>query len=381
MSQIKTIDTYTIESPILEIGDFTDSKGRKVSLNEDILSRIYDNIKDSAPGKMRHNDKTIAEIKTYILSNDRKKIIQKSLVTDVDTFKSQQKNGFTFVSPEIELISDNDGNIVNAHLDGYALSCNPGLIHTPYTVNVHHFDAPESTTPNNSTDSWTSAFNAINSKIDNLTANIDKINNIKVNDIKIEEPKIMTPPNTTENMITMSKDDLAALIKSTVSEALANKFTEPAETPITETPEDPKIDNTQVPPELLAKLAKLETEHSNLLKRQRDEKLGELKKLGIEDPKKLISEDISIENQISMLDKYREAFARQTPISTPVSDISSDGGSTGTKKGLNVHDALAAVGIGGNNEVYRKCMEDLTKTQFGIFDPLFDESGNWIDHN
>jgi len=385
MSQIKDIDTYTIESPILEVGTFTDSKGEKVTLDEDVLSEIYHNIKDTTPGKAIHDGKPIAEVKKYILSSDGKKIIQKSLITDPKTFKEQQKNGFKYISPEIQLDSVN-GRVVGATYDGWALSNNPGMIKTPYTTSIHHFDAPEGTTPPTPTDSWADSFSEITKKIDNLNESINKINQTNIDKTKQETP-IMTPVTTPEPItptvqptISMTPEELQNLIKGAVAEAVKGvtpevtpEVTTEVKAPITESP------TSSVPPELAEKLAKLEAEHSKLLKRQRDERFAELTKLGIAEPKKLVDDSMSMETQLMMLDKYKEAFAIKTPMSAPITDVSSVGGSTADKNYVDISSALAAVGINSpNNEVHRRMMEDLTKEQFGIFAPLFDESGKYI---
>ena len=362
MSSIKRFDTITLESDLLKVGNFTDSKGEKVSLTRELLKEIYERINASAPGKTVHsNGEKFGEIKKLVLDGDV--IRQTTLVTNPELFNKQCNNGFKYISPEIAFERNDNEQIIGATLDGYALSINPAMIATPYTISTHHFDAATPETPTSTeSNGWTKPLSVMSDKIDALSNSISKIG------------ESMTPKPTTEQPsanITLSQEDLAKLINDAVTKATAEALK--SQTPpvdVTETkPVESKVESSKptsevseattenegannIPKELMDKLNKITADHDKLLKKQRDERFAELKKLGVTDPKTLLPDsEISLETQIAILDKYKENFAIRSGITAPLSDTLAESSGANASSKLHIDNIIRAMGYEPNDEL------------------------------
>ena len=146
-ANIKEFSTYTLTSPLIKIGEFTDSKGQTLKITPEVAKDIYESLQSAAPFKDIHGDgQVIGSIQKYILNSDG--VYQKTLITDPERFIQRYNDGHVFISPEISLETDYKGK-THALLDGAAMTNIPGMVKDMPKVEKFHFEAPpaDNTTP------------------------------------------------------------------------------------------------------------------------------------------------------------------------------------------------------------------------------------------
>lgn len=361
MSNLKEFSTYTIESPLVTCGKFTDSKGRNLEITKDTARDIYNNLTGVAPLKDIHIDgESIGSIQKYVLKDDG--IYQKSVITDVQKFESRYGNGHVYISPEIETEADDHGNVISAKLTGAALTNNPGMVQIPIMVSKHYFEAP--TEPAKSND-WNEPLGELKSTISNLNNTLstfgDKVKGMNET-VTTQSTAAQTPSDSTpvssNNTMTLSVDDLAELVNDAVEKRVASM----------QSPKNPEASETASSPDAptndddLKKFGEMAAELDNLKKTQEKAFLKqfntlvtEMKGLGIEHPEKMAPDGLSTEQKITILESIKENFAKKSPMSAPLQEPLAGSQSGGKKPNtITVDDVLSVwdTEYGSSNSEY-----------------------------
>lgn len=334
MSQsYKSFQTFVTESPIIKVGDFVDSRGKQLKVTPDMVRDIYSQINREVPILDSHSGNKIGTVKKFVLSDDGTCIKHKGFITDPERFSSRIDNGFHNISPELEVDYDETNKSVFARLDAIALTNNPGMIPDMVNVLTHHFEAPEgqgvSTENKGGNSDWKEPIGELGKQLENLNQKITELGE----KIMPDEPQTGTAATNqpAPQMITMSADDLANLIKSAVQEQVSTLIPK-QDPPKVETP--PAVtgnDATQpqqpaIPKEFEEKFAKVTASYEKMLKDQYNTKIAELKSLGVDTPEKLVADSgFSLEQKISVLDSMKETFAKKTPMGSPMQEPISGG--------------------------------------------------------
>lgn len=381
-----------VTSPLVKLGEFTDSKGEKLNVTESVLKDIYNSISTAAPCPMKDShdlSNNIGDIKKYELRSDG--IYQKTLITDTNRFESRYNNGHCFVSPELEVESVN-GHITSAKVLGAALTANPGMIKDMATITTHHFDAPttESTT-NNNNGSWQEPLGELKSTMktlnDTLSTFGEQVKNMNSTNSTQSVPPIV---NTTPNTVTMGVDDLAKLVNDAVEKRMASLNT--SNTPPATNPEasEAAVQNTSKPTEdteIAKKYADMMNELENLkgtqekaFKKQFNSIVGDLKSMGMDNPEKMIPDGLTTEQKITILESIKENFAKNSPMSAPLQEPLANVSNANAKKGLTIDDVMAELEA-GNDPAIRNSLMRLSDSDLMAkynMNTLFDSNGTYI---
>ena len=398
---IKEFSAYTLESPLVKIGTYRDSKGEEFNVTKERLKTMYDKITSTTDIKERHvydgsDGNPIASIQKYVLRDDG--IYQKSVVTDPKKFENRYKNGSIFISPEIS----DDYEIV-----GVAMTPNPGMVKDKVDVNVHYFEAEVgSENISASPSSWQEPLGELKSTISNLNDTLtnfgEQVKSMN-QQTTVAESKSEQSNQSTEtknnNTVTLSVDDLAKYVDDAVQKRLKEQQ-QPTKIPpeASETVESqPPVKENHTPDEitkqyaeLLNKTRSLEESQEKAYKKQFNSIVGELKAMGIEQPDKMAPESLSTEQRITILESVKENFARNSSLSTPLQEsLSSAGGRKSNH--ITMNDALAGIdqlfGIDDdvmsvvNDPTIRSMMNKLSDPELtGRFNllQLYDPTGNYI---
>lgn len=404
---IKEFSTYTLESPLVKIGTYRDSKGEEFNVTKERLKTMYDKITSTKDIKERHvydgsDGNPIASIQKYVLRDDG--IYQKSVVTDSTKFENRYKNGSIFISPEIS----DDYEIVGA-----AMTPNPGMVKDKVDVNIHYFEA-EVGSENISTTTespWQEPLGELKNTISNLNNTLTSFGEQVKNMSPPIEPKIVTEQPAQSNAnnnaatLTLSVDDLAKYVNDAVEKRLKEqqiptKTPEASET-IVNKPVESQIlgkesnqdEITKQYAELLNKTRNLEESQEKAYKKQFNAIVGELKAIGIEHPEKMAPDSLNTEQRITILESVKENFARNSSLSTPLQEsLSSSGGGTGGKKSavtmndvLNAFDSIFGINDSSGNTMNDPAMrtklnqlsDSKLMSKYNMLQ-LYDANGNYI---
>lgn len=401
MSSIKELTTYTVTSPLIQLGEFTDSKGEKLNVTESVLKDIYNSISTAAPCPMKDshdNDHDIGDIKKYELKSDG--IYQKTLITDTQRFENRFKNGHFFVSPELEVESSN-GKVTNARLLGAALTNNPGMIKTKPEISVHHFEGP-ATPESNTTSQGNVGSNGWQEPLGELKSTINTLNNTlstfgeqvkNMNSTTTTSTQSAPTVNTTTEQpqtVTMGADDLAKLVSDAVEKRMAemSKQNQPTTQTTPEAseatvPKTPSVDDSEIAKkyaEMMNELESLKGTQEKAFKKQLNGILGELKSMGMDNPEKMVPDGLTTEQKITILESIKENFAKNSPMSAPLQDPLANVSNGSSKKGLTVDDVLNDLEAGSDPAMRNKLMmlSDSNLMAKYNMNALFDSNGTYI---
>jgi hypothetical protein len=367
-NHVKDFQTYVIDSPIVTAGKFTDKSGKTLELSSDDVASIFNDVNSQVELIDVHDGKdVIGKVQKYVLNNDS--IHAKILITNPAKFDLMRKNGFHSLSPEISI--DRHEHSISASLDKIAMSCKPGMVSEQFMTEVLKFDAPESVDAQITNDAWKEPLGEISKKLNEL--------NEKMTAQNVTTPAVESKPAADPNTVTMSKDDLSALIRSSIEE-YAKSSTPKVEEPIAK----PVVENestSEPSPEIMDKLNKVSAEYEKLLKRQKDSLMSDIKALGVANPDKLVLDSgLDLSQQIVMLERIKENFAN-SPISEPLDGAVSSSSPSSTKP-LDVDTLLASESFESANdpELRHKLMRmsDPVLMRKYNMNVLFDPNGNFI---
>ena len=314
MSEVKEFSTYTLESPLIKFGEFTNSKGEKLKVTPEVAIDIYKQLESAKPLKDIHIDgEMIGSIQKFVLNSDG--IYQKSAITNTALFESRYNDGNFYISPEIETEDDGNGNLVSARLLGAALTNRPGMITDMPKVTRHYFEAQQPTgeQPPIANDAWQEPIGEIKQQLNELKSTITSMTK--------EESS-----NPTDNSISMGVDDLAKLIDDAVEKRIASM--QQQKTPeASETTDEAKKSEVDESDETAKEYAKMKSELESIknsqekaYKKQLSSLVSEMKALGIKNPDKLVPDNFSTEQKIIALETFKESFAKESEISTPLQE-------------------------------------------------------------
>lgn len=377
MSNYKSFDTYLIESPIVEVGNFTDMDRKEFTVTPDMVRHIYDIIQSrKSPAKIIdiHDGTEIGEVRKYELSSDGTKIIQKGLILDSERFSRRQNQGYKFVSPEIVINRDINDRIISVDIDKLALTQNPGMIPSMFTTEKFRFSAPhedeqhmENEKPESN--SWKEPIGELEKRIQNMSSKLDQIGD----KIMTEEKPAEIPAS---NTITLTQEQLTDLVKNAVSEQLKNVQQPPK---VEEAPKQSEDDDTKVtlPQEMVDKLNRMEAELEKYrsttnatLQTRFDTISKDLKDMGVENPEELVSDStLTLEQKISVLEGHKKSRIKNSGITSPLREpLSGDTSGSNQKKKITVSDVLKKL----NAENSPDLREKIAKLK------IFDENGVFI---
>lgn len=389
LSNVKELKTYTLSSPILKCGEFIDSDGKKLNIKPEALPNIYDTISNAAPIhiKDKHNgDSPIADMKKFVLQDDG--IYHTSLITQNELFESRYSNGHFYVSPEIEVESDSQGNVTSAKLIGAALTNNPGMIMDKPTISIHHFEAPVD--PPKS-DGWQeplgelkSTINTLNDAFKNFGEQVKNMSTSNVNSPNATEPK-------STDTVTFGVDDLAKFVNEAVEKRLAEMNKPPKPSPAPTTPEASEA-AVQKPPqdipdemakkyaEMLSQVDALKATQEKAYKKQLTAIVNDLKSIGVEHPEKSLPDGLTTEQKITILESIKENFAKTSPLTAPLQEPLNSASPQSSKHILNVNDVLEHLECSNDPAMHRKIMMLSDSELMGKYNmnTLFDQNGNYI---
>ena len=369
----KELKTYTIESKILEKGEFKDSKGRIVKVTDELMHDIYDSISNAAPCPMKDShdlSNNIGDIKKYELRSDG--IYQKTLITDSARFESRYSDGHCYVSPELEFEYDSNDNAKSGRLLGAALTSNPGMISAMPTIKQHHFEGPTTTdsgTP--ATPSWQEPLGELKTTINSLNSTLstfgEQVKNMSGNTPPTTtQTQSATPPvnspTATPNTVTMGVDDLAKLVNDAVEKRLNSApTTAPLTSPEASEAAVPKVsppadDIAQKYADMMNELNNLKGSQEKVYKKQLNAVVSDLKTMGMEHPEKMIPEGLTTEQQITILESIKENFAKNSPMSAPLQEPLANVSNANAKKGLSIDDVMNELEAGNDPAMRHKLM-------------------------
>jgi len=381
-NHVKDFQTYVIDSPIIKTGKFSDKSGKTLELSSDDVASIFNDVNNQVELIDVHDGKeVIGRVQKYTLRNDG--IYAKILITNPGRFDAMRKNGFDSISPEISI--DRHEHSISASLDKLALSCNPGMIKEPFMTEVLKFDSPQAQVGELiANDSWKEPLGEISKKLNELNDKFMTNNPPTQNTPPVQTPIAQADPN----QVTMSKEDLSALIRSSIEE-YAKANAPKVESPPEIKPENETTSNIkpEVPAEVMDKLNKVSNEYENLLKKQKADLIVNMKSLGIADPEKLVVDSgLDLSQQIAMLERVKDNFARNTPLDQPMNEsISNTAGSSGNSNAITIDALLDSEAFEATNDpqlrhrLMRLSDPDLMR-QYNM-NVLFDQNGNYIGPN
>jgi hypothetical protein len=386
-SNIKEFSTYTIESPLIALGEFTDSKGRLLKITPEVAKGIYESLNAAAPLKDVHIDgKAIGSIQKYILKPDG--IHQKTLITDPERFLERYRDGHVFISPEITIETTENNQVVSATLDGAALTNNPGMIKDMAKIEHFHF---EGTTPptTDASNGWQEPLGELKSTINTLNSTLSTFGE-QVKNMNSQSTPAVEPPKTepeqpkvesSDGKMTLSVDDLAKLVNDAVENRLKSLNPTPSVPEASETPVKPTDDEVAKKyAEMLNQLENLKGSQEKSLKKQLNSIMGELKAVGIEHPEKMIPEGLTTDQQITILESIKENFAKNSPMSAPLQEPIS-GQFSSQHKNDTIDDILASEEFQSpNNPTLRNMFMNLANPDLMRrynMNTLFDQNGVW----
>jgi len=380
------------------VGEFKDSNGRNLKITPEVANDIYKNLNGTAPLKDVHMDGSpIGTIQKYVLKDDG--IYQKSVITDVQRFESRYKDGHFYISPEIDVESDESGNVTSAKVTGAALTANPGMIQEKPMITRHYFEAQSESNDNQS---WTEPLGELKSTINTLNDTLstfgDKVKSMNNTPQQSAPAQPSEQPPASAEKLNLSVDDLAKLVNDAVEKRVAS-MQSPKTPEASETANDVQP-NPAPTDELAKKYADMMGELDNLKKtqekvyvKQLNAIVAEMKSLGIEHPEKMAPDGLSTEQKITILESIKENFAKNSPMSAPLQEPLAGSSSGNPKKpnALTVDDVLVhfddVFGSTDGNGSIRNDPE--MRHKLGkLSDPdlmrkynmnvLFDQNGNYI---
>ena len=391
-ANIKEFSTYTLTSPLIKIGEFTDSKGETLKITPEVAKDIYESLQSAAPFKDIHGDgQIVGSIQKYILNSDG--IYQKTLITDPERFLQRYNDGHVYISPEISLETDHKGK-VRAILDGAAMTNNPGMVNDMPKLEKFHFEAqpsPEPTPVSSEGKGWQEPLGELKSTINTLNDTLSTFGE-QVKNMNSTSTTTQTPPaepQTSPNTLNISVDDLAKLVNDAVEKRLSaaqpsvpEASETPAEQPKSTTTSDDDSDVAKKYADMMSKVQKMEEAQEKVYKKQLGGIMGELKGMGMEHPEKMIPDGLTTEQQITILESIKENFAKNSPMSAPLQEPLSGQNLTQQTKTDTIDDILASEEFqASNNPTLRNMFLDLANPDVMRkynMNPLFNQNGEWI---
>ncbi len=117
----KSFNVLQTESLILKSGDFIDATGKQVTLTDDIVVKIYDNVESAVPIYFKHSGDRIPKGYATVFEQNDDVFTFGGHIYENDTLKRISFDGFSDVSAEVDLECDADGNVINGKLTGIAV--------------------------------------------------------------------------------------------------------------------------------------------------------------------------------------------------------------------------------------------------------------------
>lgn len=390
-------DTCSFEDVLLQSGDSTDSKGKKVTLTSDDVRQAYANImkreNHSIPYYAIHDGEEVARILKYKLVEDQGnvKILSKGVVHNPKSYYDRYSRGFIHTSPELLIHSDDATNkVIMVDITGAAMSKSPGM--NPEVAVTRHMnfslDEPEKIEVNKTSEDtfdWKVPLTNLESKVDSITSAIKEMAAAK--DTKVE-PKMTEEPKPDMTQIT----ELMSSMKEEIAQLKAEKAqaTAPVTTPTTpvveevKTPElDEKLIET-IPKEFLetytTSLAELEAlkQENRAFKEEKEKQakqaysdvLQKCRDLGIENPEKFVaSNNLNTEQKTAMLSAFAAEFVKKTPLNTSQTESITNQGNELVSEDDSLITAMQRLGI---KKPSQKFMDAAIATG------LYDKSGKWV---
>lgn len=221
---IKVGDLYTIDAIILQTGHFTDENGDELTIGEDDVKEILSNIKNPIPMAIGYNghkgSKTIGQASQFANYDGYTKVRSKGHVFDEGMFKDAVAQGYTHISPEINVVCDEHDNVIRRELKKICFVKDHAMPDTTTSIKRFAFSAPEVTRimPENTTgqslmQGWTNTNDgnlSPNQPAPGAGLNVPQTNNS------------VLPPVQYGNINGFDPAALANLLKSAVSEEISS---------------------------------------------------------------------------------------------------------------------------------------------------------------
>lgn len=361
-------ELYTMEGTFLEVGTFTDKFGNTLPIDEKDLQEIIDNVDSPIPMAIDHGSTPDIGYTTQLANLANSKGLFKGYSNDPNAMQTAILQGYSSVSPEIEVHTDAYGNTTK-RLTRLCFVKNPAIPGAKAKVNRFAFSAPEvniMTPPvqnqplnagvpnNNPMAAWSNAQpqqnNVQASFTDNTAGYYQPTWQYVPQSGTVTMPNVITPPaqpsqQQTSNLqmnemleAMKASNEMISSLKAEL-EALKNpKKEEKTEEPAKTDEKPAEAPQTGISKELMDEYAKA-TKELNKLKAEKEEAMkatcngiiSDLKKLDVKQADKMFS-NLGLQERIEALNQFKERIVAQTVSTTPMNSpphapVSAEGGS------------------------------------------------------
>jgi len=372
-------ELYTMEGTFLEVGTFTDENGNELPINEKDIQGIIDGIERPIPMAIGHGSTEDIGYTTQLANYGNSKGLFKGYSNDPSAMQNAILQGYSSVSPEIEVTYDSFGNPIKKELKRICFVKNPAIPGAKAKVNRFAFSAPEVTimtppqqqqgqllntsTPqqmqnpmagwsNNAPLNQPAPAQYQTSFTDNTNYNpsfwqyVPQTGTVPMPQTLQQNTAPAQQPNNqlTEMLEAMkASNDTIAALKAEIEALKGQKTPETStEQPKTDAKSEEKPAETQptnISKELMDEYAKA-TKELNKLKSEKEDAMkttcsniiNDLKKLDVKQADKMFS-NLDLASRIEALNQFKERIVAQTVATTPMNSpphapITAEGGSS-----------------------------------------------------
>jgi hypothetical protein len=347
-------DVYRTNGPILMAGDFVTRDGKRITLTPEDVDYLHNNISEQLPFVIDHDK--YAETIGYAVkfAKDGETVEHGGIVFNQSEFRDKViLGGYNNISPEIDFVYDQQGNVIDKRIVKLAFVKNPAIKGNKTEVTRFAFSAPEvnsmttgdgsqatdaGTSPSEQTTTTAPAnvdYTAIVEAIaTGLSSKIDVQFNEMRNELNTLKQQVNPPkPNPAQEYLA-SKTAETPKVETTIPQANDGNtlVASPDFDPVTK---DVFDEYARVQAELQATKAendKYRAETEKAQKSQYNNIVGELKALGYANPEKLVSSIDSYAEKANILRGIKENHVKHAPMnSSNNTPMNSEGGTQSNK--------------------------------------------------
>ena len=137
-------DVYRTTGPILMAGDFVTRDGKRITLTPEDVDYLHNNISEQLPFVIDHDKYSETIGYAVKFAKDGNTVDHGGIVFNQSEFRDKViLGGYNNISPEIDFVYDQQGNIVDKRIVKLAFVKNPAIKGNKTEVTRFAFSAPE----------------------------------------------------------------------------------------------------------------------------------------------------------------------------------------------------------------------------------------------